>query len=251
VSRKRTAAELERALDEAEKALRMRDDFLRLAGHELRSPLTAVQLQADALSALARQGASADEICERTERVRASVHRLGWLVDEVLDLARATSGRLSLHLAETDLALLSRRVVERHAVDLRRAGCQAALHAPADLIGHWDPQRIEHAIGSLLIAAIRGGAGPSIDLEVTSTEDAAHVAVRHGVGLSPEERALVFDSFDRLLTRLQPGGSLLGLWLARAIAEAHGGTLILGAGLAALHLPKTGPAGAALLGEES
>ncbi|HWM84313.1 MAG TPA: HAMP domain-containing sensor histidine kinase [Kofleriaceae bacterium] len=248
MSGQRTTVELEIALLAAEEALRVRDDFMRLAGHELRSPLTAVQLQADALVLLARQGAPPDAIEERAERVRRSVHRLAWLVEEVVDLSRAVGGRLILHAATTDLVLMAHRVLDRFGPELRRAGCDARIDTTSPVLGSWDATRLEHAIGSLLLSAMKRGG--RIEVEVHGEIETARLAVRDGgPGLAEDERALVFDSFERLLAGLQPGSSALGLWLARAVAEAHGGQLSLEPGRAELRLPKTGPARPGLIGE--
>ena len=250
----RSTAELEQALKTAEDALRLRDEFLRLAGHELRSPLTAVQLQSDALSLIVRQGGSAHEIEERAARVKRSVGRLAWLVEEVVDLGRASGGRLALHAGRTDLVMLSRRVVDRFAEDLRRAGSDTTLDATAPVSGIWDAQRVEHAIGSLLLAALKTGAGHPIHMQVghDGSGASARVMVRvEGPWLSSEECELVHSGFDQLLARLQPGSPILGLWLARAVAEGHGGRLVLASGLAALELPKTGGAAPGLIGDGS
>jgi signal transduction histidine kinase len=253
-SSERTRAELEQALKTAEDALRVRDDFLRLAGHELRSPLTAVQLQSDALSLIVRQGGSAIEIEERAARVKRSVGRLAWLVEEVVDLGRASGGRLALHAGRTDLVMLARRVLDRFGDELLRASCETTLAANGPVSGIWDAQRIEHAIGSLLLAALKTGGGHPIDMEVGVDHGgaSARVTVRvQGPSLSSEECELVFAAFDQLLARLQPGSPILGLWLARAVAEGHGGFLTLAPGLAALELPKTGGAAPGLIGDGS
>lgn len=245
-------AELESALRAAEEAMRVRDEFLRVAGHELRSPLTAVQLQTDTLTMLMRQGASVEALEERAERVKRSVNRLAWLVEEVLDLGRASGAGLPLARSGADLVAIARRVLARFADELGRAGCEARLLHTDAVVGTWDAPRVEHALGSVLLAAIKGSGGAAIDVEVTSEADggAAVVTVRHGgPGLPAEQSALVFGPFERMLAELKPGMPLLGLWLARAVAEAHGGVLALGPGLGALRLPKTGDPAPGLIGQ--
>jgi signal transduction histidine kinase len=229
----------------------MRDEFFRLVGHELRSPLTAVQLQVDALAMIAHQGATAAAIEQRADRVRRSAQRLSWIVDEMVDLGRAVGSRLVLHPEEADLVALVRRVLDRFADECTRAGCAARLRAGAPVMGRWDVARVEHAIGSLLLVATRSGAGQPIELEVSGgapSDTSARVAVRDGgPGLPAPEYALVFLPFDRLLQALPPASPVLSLWLVRAVAETHGGRLALAPGLAELDLPKTGDAGAGLI----
>jgi signal transduction histidine kinase len=264
VSDERSRAELERALRAAEETLRLRDEFLRLVGHELRSPLTAMQLQVDSLAMTVRQGGPSQTVEERADRVRHSVQRLAWLVEEVVDVGRAVGGRLALHVGFEDLVLVARRALDRVAVELRRSGCQVSVDAPGPIKGGWDAARLEHSIGVLLLAATKSGAGQPIHLELASDGDAGEVpagtknglgvrvSVRYGgTGLSDHERALVFDSFDGLLAALPPASPALGLWLVRAVAEAHGGRLAIAAGLSELHLPKTGRAAPGLIGDAS
>ncbi len=273
MSEQRTRAELERALRAAEETLRLRDEFLRLVGHELRSPLTAMQLQVDSLAMLARQSGAAAALEERADRVRHSVQRMAWLVEEVVDVGRAVGGRLALHVGFEDLVVLAHRALDRIAVELRRSGCQLHVAAQAAIKGHWDAARMEHSIGTLLLAAMKSGAGHPIELELASEGDvgdaggnasdaseedasgdglAARVSVRYrGPGLPAAEIELVFDSFDGLLARLPPASPALGLWLVRAVVEAHGGRLAMEPGLSELHLPKTGRARPRLIRETS
>ncbi len=276
MSEERSRAELERALRAAEETLRLRDEFLRLVGHELRSPLTAMQLQVDSLAMLVRQGGAAQALEDRADRVRHSVQRLAWLVEEVVDVGRAVGGRLALHVGVEDLVVVARRALDRVAVELRRSGCQVNLDAPGPIKGGWDAARMEHSIGALLLAAMKSGAGQPIDLQLASDGDAGdaadaghaidagggdggagnglhvRVSVRYrGPGLPANERALVFDTFDGLLAALPPASPALGLWLVRAVAEAHGGRLAIAPGLSELHLPKTGRPPPRLIGDAS
>jgi signal transduction histidine kinase len=250
VSEEHTRADLERALAAAEDGLRLCREFLRLVGHELRSPLTAVQLQVDSLAMLAHQGGSAEALEARADRVRHSVHRMAWMVEDVVDLARAIGGPLDLHTGEADLVVLARRALDRLAGELRRSGCAARVSSSGPVTGIWDPMRIERAIGSLLLVAIKSGGGQPIELEVAEGGDgAARVSVRDGgAGLPPAETALAFEPFDRLLPAVPPGSLALGLWLVRAVVERHGGRLVLEPGLGELHLPKTGPGAPGLIG---
>lgn len=251
MSRRRSPSELERALLDAEEALRARDEFLRVAGHELRSPLTAVQLQADTLAMLVRQGSSAAAIEERAERVQRSVARLTWLVEEMLDLGRASGAGLQLKLERADLVAIARRVVERLASEFRRGGWEAAVIESGPVVGSWDTPRVEHALGSLVLAAMKGGGGGTIELALSDDGNGgARALVRGGRAVPEEHSALVFASFDTALAGLEPGSPVLALWLARAVAEAHGGRLSLHDGSSALELPKTGGQPEALIGED-
>jgi signal transduction histidine kinase len=179
-----------------------------------------------------------------------------WLVEEVVDLGRVSGGRLALQVGPADLAQLARKVVDRFGDELRRAGCEVRLDASTPVRGSWDVARLEHTLGSLVLAAIKSGGGHPIEVAVIPADgdggarDSACVAVRDGgEGLPDEERALVFGRFEPLLAGLKAGSPVLGLWLGRAVLEAHGGRLVLAPGLATLHLPKTGGGDSGLIRE--
>lgn len=248
---RRTADELARALRRVDELLRVRDRFLRLAGHELRSPLTAIELQIDTLVMAAQQGVGVAAIEERAGRIRRSVHKLGWIVEEVLDLGRAAAGGLTVRRADEDLVVLAHRTAERLAEELRRSGCELRVLGVGAAAGMWDGPRVEHSLGSLLLAAMRSGAGAPLELEIEADEREARAIVRDvGPGLPAEQLALALEPFDQMLSGLEAGSPVLGLWLARSVAEAHGGRLVLEAGRLALHLPKTGGPPPALIAVE-
>lgn len=249
--RRRLADELERAVRRADELVRVRDQFLRLAGHELRSPLTAIELQIDTLVMAAQQGVGAAGIEERAGRIRRSVHKLGWIVEEVLDLGRAAAGGLTVRAAEEDLVAVAQRAVDRLAEEVRRSGCELRLLGVGAAEGMWDGPRVEHALGSLLLAAMRSGPAALLELEIETDPDEVCAIVRdQGPGLPAEQAALVFEPFDQMLAALPAGSPVLGLWLARSVAEAHGGRLVIEPGRLELHLPKTGRAAPALIAVE-
>ena len=249
--RQRIADELRRALRRADELVRVRDQFLRLAGHELRSPLTASELQIDTLVMAAQQGVGVAGIEERAGRIRRSVHKLGWIVEEVLDLGRAAAGGLTVRLAGEDLVALAHRTTERLAEEVRRSGCELRILGVGTAVGMWDGPRVEHALGSLLLAAMRSGPGAPLELEIEADEREARAIIRdRGPGLPAGQLELALEPFDQMLAGLQAGSPVLGLWLARSVAEAHGGRVVLDAGRLALHLPKTGRPSPALIAVE-
>jgi signal transduction histidine kinase len=229
--------DLEQVVVELEAALQARDGFLRLATHELRSPLAAIQLQADTVVLLLKRGASASDIEGRAVRIGRLVQRLARLLEEVLDLARASSGRLELAPADTDLAGLVRREVERIREDLARTGSQVSVIGPARLVCLADQQRIEHVIGRLLSEVVRAAPGQPIEIALSRSDRVARIELRGGIGVSVELRKLAFASFADAVAQNPPGTSVLPLWLSRTVVDAHGGELELGDGFAAVSLP--------------
>jgi signal transduction histidine kinase len=230
---------LEQRVAQLEAALKARDTFLRVATHELRGPLAAIQLQADTISLLLKQGAQASDIDARATRVSGQVQRLARLLEEVLDLARASSGRLQILRGEVDLGAVVQDELARAREDLRRAGCDVEIEVAANLVGPWDQARVEHMVAALLAAATRSGAGAPIFIAVAAEEGEARVEVRWGGnGIADSQVALVHGDFEAAVTRAAPGANILALWLAAQVARAHGGRLDVEPNRAELRLPR-------------
>jgi signal transduction histidine kinase len=210
---------------DAENAVRLREDFLSIAGHELKTPLTALQLQARSLE----RGARGDE--RTLEKLRVVVrqgHRLTKLVDQLLDVSRITGGKLSLDREEVDLASLVRDVAARFEDDLARSGSALLLHVEDNATGRWDRLRVDQVVTNLISNAIKYGQGHPIDVAVEGGSKEVVLRVRdRGMGVAPEHQARIFGRFERAVSSRHYGGFGLGLWIVRQIVEAHGGTIVV------------------------
>ena len=230
---------LERRVARLEAALQARDAFLRVATHELRGPLAAIQLQADTISLLVKQGAQPSEIDTRAVRVSGQVQRLARLLEEVLDLARASSGRLQILRGEVDLASVVQSELARARDDVRRAGCEVEIDIAApSVVGPWDQARLEHTVAALIGAATRTCGGAPIALALNADAAEARVEISWGgTGIAAPQVALVRGEFEKAVNGAAPGANILALWLAARVAEAHGGRLELESTRAVLSLP--------------
>jgi two-component system, chemotaxis family, CheB/CheR fusion protein len=219
--------ELQKRIAEAQDAVRAREEFITVAAHELRTPLTALQLQLQSLAALAErgEGSSDGRLAERAARAVSGARRLGALVDGLLDAARVEHGTITLTLEALDLAETTREVVERFRAPARRAGCEIVMDA-ARVQGRWDRLRVEQVVTHLLSNAIKYGSGKPVGVLVEELGEGARLEVRDcGVGISPEISARIFERFARSGSVTHYGGLGLGLYLARQVVEAHGGTI--------------------------
>src|SRR5262249_42581621 len=140
-----------RLLQEAREAVWLRDDFLGIAGHELKTPITALHLALQSLSRapLASPG-DREAAAKRIALCHRQVERLGKLVDELLDVSRITAGRLALELEEVDLAEVVRDVAARMAEDLAKAGCEITMTSHGPVFGVWDRMRLDQIVTNLL-----------------------------------------------------------------------------------------------------
>jgi PAS domain S-box-containing protein len=217
-------AEAQRARAEAESANRMKDEFLAILSHELRSPLSAIVTWSRVLhSSLdeANVGRALDAI-ERNARVQAK------LVADLLDVSRIVSGKLVIEPARVDLG-----AAVQAAVEVARDAATAkglALEATAEAVAvRGDPTRLQQIFGNLLANAIKfTPEGGRITVGVRRVGAEAEVTVSDtGIGIPRDVLPYVFDRFrqgDSTTTR-RYGGLGLGLAIARHLVEAHGGTI--------------------------
>ena len=219
----------DRKLLEAElrRAVRVRDDFLSIASHELRTPITALMLQLERLLRTLKKRDPRDAGLESIAIAAVShTRRLTELVDELLDVSRLSGGTLTLDRETVDLVGLTRDLVEELEPALNDAGCKLALSLPKALSGSWDRARLVQVFSNLLTNAIKYGAGKPIELSLEANDARARLVVRdHGIGISPADQARVFDQFERAVSSRHYGGFGLGLWITRQIVEAHGGRI--------------------------
>ncbi len=209
----------------AEEAVRIRDEFVAVAGHELKTPLAAMLLQIQVLRRTMKS-ATPSELESRVDTIARSGARFERLVEQVLDVSRITAGRLQLERAPCDLVEIARGVADRFADASAQARCQVSVRADEPVQGLWDRARMETVIGNLLSNALKFGRGKPIDIVVTKAHGQAVVRVQdHGIGIEPEERYKLFKRFERALAARDYGGFGLGLWICRNVVEASGGSI--------------------------
>jgi PAS domain S-box-containing protein len=226
---RRAAVSVDNALlyHEAQKAIGLRDGFLQVAAHELRTPVTALKLNAQALLARARrEEAWSERTVARLAGLERGVSRLGMLVDELLDISRVTSGRLVLHPEEVDLAELLREVAERSRSEAGRAGCALRVLVPGPVVSRWDRLRLEQVLSNLLSNAFKYGAGRPVEVALSASEARALLKVRdEGIGIDPAVHERIFERFERAVSDRHYGGLGTGLWMTREIVNAMGGCI--------------------------
>jgi signal transduction histidine kinase len=225
---RRAAAALENArlFKEAQDAVALRDEFLSVAGHELRTPLTALQLHLGTLQRRLQALPAPPELVERTEKASRNLLRFNSLVNELLDISRISSGRLTLEKTDFDLAECVRDVVGHFQEELSRSSCAVHVRADSEVVGRWDRLRMEQIVSNLVSNAIKYGLGKPIEVTVERTASAARVRVKdHGIGISEPDQQRVFQRFERAVSSRHFGGFGLGLWIVRQLVEAHQGAI--------------------------
>ncbi len=219
--RKRFEAEREDLLATTQHALSLRDDFLMIASHELRAPLTNVSLQLQNLQRLLERGATRAHLRVLADAAVRESARLTSLIDTLLD-AQAAKGYIKLDLADLDLADLVADVAERMRSRAEAAGSEIVIDV-CSIRGRWDRVRIDQVLTNLMANAFKFGRGRPVRVVAEREPSSARLEVHdQGIGVSDEDIHRIFGKFERAVPS-HYGGLGLGLFIARQIVEAHNG----------------------------
>jgi signal transduction histidine kinase len=234
VERSLEEAEIRRERDQAlaalTQALQARDEFLSIAAHELKTPLTSLLLQAQGLmkAVLPENLQSLDRVkaASTIESVERSAKRLNGLVDQLLEINRVTNDRILLSREAVDLVHVVHEVIARTTELAAAAKVSLQVKAPVSLVGQWDHDRLMMVVTNLLSNAIKYGANHPVEITVSAEGERARLEVKDGgIGISADDQQRIFGRFERAVPSRHYGGFGLGLWISRKVVEAHGGTI--------------------------
>jgi PAS domain S-box-containing protein len=220
--------ETERKLQDA---VRARDEFLSVASHELKTPLTSMKLQAQLMRRLIRskdpKAFSPERVGTLVDQTDKQVSRLTRLVDDMLDVSRIRAGKLQIERERCDLCRLTEEVIER----LKDQFAGASYPVPKvdhceDSTGEWDRMRIEQVVSNLLTNAIRYGRRRPIEVKIADLGRSVRLSISdQGIGVPKSAQDRIFDRFERAVSANEVSGMGLGLFIAKQIMQAHGGRI--------------------------
>jgi signal transduction histidine kinase len=212
-----------------QKAVIAREDFLNIASHELRAPLSNLTLHAQVrIKTLENDPGAFTSTALRKmfDDDNRRIHRLLDLVQEMFDVSQLDSSTLILNRENMELESVVREVVDRFRPELEAAGSSIAVIARSSANGSWDKSRIEQVLSNLLSNALKYGAGKPIHCTIEAENSRAIVRVSdEGLGIEPDEQLRIFNKYERAASPANVGGLGLGLYIARRIVEAHGGRI--------------------------
>ncbi|WPB72648.1 ATP-binding protein [Archangium violaceum] len=218
-----------RLYQQAQDAIRARDELFSIAAHELRTPLNALHLKAQVLQrSLHKQPALEQDnrFGEGIQVIAQQADRLSRMIGNLLDISRIRVGQLQLEPEELNLASLVKDVVERMRESLGAAGCELHMELTETAPGQWDRMRLEQVVTNLLSNALKYGVGKPIEVRVWEHERWVMLSVRdHGIGIPPDKLEHIFGRFERAVSGRQFAGLGLGLYVTRQIIDEHGGRI--------------------------
>ncbi|MFJ2357001.1 ATP-binding protein [Pseudomonas fluorescens] len=215
---------------ELEQAVRMRDDFMSIVAHEVRTPLNGLILETQLRKMhLARDNAAAftlDKMHAMVDRDERQIKSLIRLIEDMLDVSRIRTGKLSIRPNRFDLSQLVANLLQNFAQQMEAAETEVSFTAPEPVVGHWDEFRIEQVVSNLLTNALRYGGRSPIQVRVYREGDEARIEVQdHGIGISEENQKRIFQQFERVSAKTVVAGLGLGLFISEQIVAAHGGSI--------------------------
>lgn len=222
-----------------EAAIQLRGQFLSIASHELKTPLTSIygilQLQ-ERMARMKRDSNSSSESAEDEERQKSfmkilirQVQRLNELIDGLLDVSRIQNGRFMVEPSDTDVAAVVREAVSSRTSTAQDNGVTLHVDAPEHFKAWVDPVRMEEVVNNLIMNAIRfSPEGGVVWIRLRGEGGAFRLTVRdQGPSVPVEDRDRIFRPFERAQRTSRLGGLGLGLFISRQIAQLHGGNVTL------------------------
>jgi signal transduction histidine kinase len=220
------AYEAERTtVEELRRLSALRADFVSLVSHELRSPMATVIGSARTLQQRWRE-LTPEQRDSFLALIGDETTRLASLIADVLDTSRIEAGTFSYAFEEVDVAALVRDVTAAAELGQDEVRVDATIAEPLPHV-RGDRERLRQVLANLVENAVKySPAGKAVDVHAVATNGRIVVDVRdRGPGVSADDQSLIFEKFGRAKTGKMLPGTGLGLFIARSIAEAHGGSL--------------------------
>jgi two-component system OmpR family sensor kinase len=230
LARVKAAAESQNAVSaELIKAVHARDTFIAIAAHELRNAMTPILGHVEYMLAIGRHRDDSGY----PKAVIIALERLAGLIGEynrrattLLDISRINAGKHRAELSFVDLSGIIRQYVHRHQVAAQRSRCRLETNIEDDISGLLDDLAVQQIADNLLSNAVKYGAGGPIEVSLVRHGTTARLIVRdHGIGISENDQARIFGSFERAVTRREHSGFGIGLWVTRQLVDAMCGEI--------------------------
>jgi signal transduction histidine kinase len=220
---------LEKNFGGAQEEIKARDQFLAIASHELKTPVTSMLLQVQTaihnIRNVSLANFSVATLLKMLEDTEQQSKRLSKMVNDLLDLSLITTGKIDLEREQIDISSLVRVVTERYQERLTDKK-QISLSLIKPVMGYFDKLRIEQAITNLLSNAIKYGNNKPVFVGVTGNQNSARIVVQdNGIGIPADQQKKIFKRFERAVSSRDYKGLGVGLYITNQIINAHNGKI--------------------------
>lgn len=224
-------AGITRDVQDLKNAIRVRDQFLSVASHELKTPISSLKLHVQMRARQLRKGLNEKfapaHLAKMFSDDERQINRLTRLVDDMLDIARLNSGKFSHHPEEFEIKSLVLEVVERYRGQTGAENQSIEVYGD-EVQGKWDRYRIEQVIINLLSNAMKYGLKKPVEIHVKALGQYVSIAFKdQGIGIHEDDHHRIFQQFERAVSPNEVSGLGLGLYIVRQIVQAHGGVVHL------------------------
>ncbi len=223
---RRRQFQVKNLLTEQIQATKIRDEFISIAGHELKTPLTSLKLQTQMTKKISQnpEKFTIQKMQKQLDYTINQIDRLNKLVDDMLDISRINTGKLRLEKSDINLSILLEDLVERFMPQFEAVNCQVKCEIQAEVIGHWDSYKIEQVINNLFSNSIRYSPGRPVEIHLIKEAQKAIISIKdYGVGIEAANLERIFERFERASSA--NSGLGLGLYITRQIIELHEGSI--------------------------
>ena len=215
---------------ELQVSVRERDEFISIASHEMKTPLTSMKMQLDMTKNMMEKNNYQVTDVDRMKKMFVvfdrQIERLTRLVEDMLDASQASVGKLNLVKERMNLNEMTQNIIERLSPQFIANGNNVVLEARESIDGFWDAFRLEQVILNLLSNSLKYAAGSKIEVTLRKTATMAIIKVQdYGMGIAKDEQQKIFTRFERAVSANNISGLGLGLYITKEILNRHGGTI--------------------------
>lgn len=224
-------AGITRDVSELKQSIKVRDEFLSIASHELKTPLTTLKLQSQQRSRLLNKGRldyfSEEKLIKMFHDDDTQINRLNRLVDDMLDASRMNAGSIDLHFETFDIQQVIHDVLNRLSLHLQHNNVEVNLNMQP-VVGDWDRYRLEQVFTNLLTNAIKYGERKPITIETKLVNKKLELSIAdQGMGIKKDDQKRIFQQFERAISSSSVSGLGLGLYIVNEIVKNHAGSISL------------------------
>lgn len=221
-------AEKEKALDE----IRIREEFISIASHELKTPLTSTLLKLQLVLHNVRNvtlaNFSVQNLLSMLESAELQSKRLSRMINDLLNVSMIRTGRLELEKEECNITEIAKEVFGRFNEKAEKEGVTLHLYTKGDILGKYDRVRLEQVISNLISNAMKYGKGKPVEIKVTKQGNTAKISVKdNGIGISKDNKVKIFNLFERGVQNHEYKGLGIGLYITNQIVTAHNGKIVV------------------------
>lgn len=215
-------------LESTQSSLRTRDEFISIASHELKTPLTSLRINLELLEGLVnRSSENTDKKIQKSIEISLKqVNQLSFLIENLLNISSIQNGLLSLTKEETNIAQLIHECLDHYKEPLKNAGCHLTSYLNTSVYCKIDAHKIEQVILNLLGNIVKYAPNTLVFIELKEVKNSIQILIQdHGPGIAKEKLERIFNRFERAHDKKSISGMGLGLYICKQLIEAHKGRI--------------------------